>query len=154
MKLLRIEKRNQHTSSIMRIVRDSNVIISAFLFGGPPAEIIQLALKEKASCFISIAILEEIQAVLQRPKFKLSASQVLYVIEQLHDLCTVVTPKHHVHMIDNDPSDNMILECAQAANANLIVSGDSHLLDLKSWQGISVISPTDAVQMINQTGKI
>jgi putative PIN family toxin of toxin-antitoxin system len=134
--------------STLRVVLDSNVIISGFLFGGPPARLLEFAFGDSVQAYMSMPILDEIRDVLQRPKFGLSPDQALALIEELHDICEVVTPGRRVNAITADPDDNMILECAQAANAKLIISGDSHLLDLGRWKGIDILSPADAIKRI------
>lgn len=131
-----------------RVVLDSNVIISAFLFGGPPARLLECALKGRILCFISLPILDEIRDVLHRPKFGLTPDQALTFIEELHDLCTVVTPTRRVNAVKADPDDNMILECALAATADIIASGDAHLLDLSSYKNIRILPPAKVLEEI------
>jgi putative PIN family toxin of toxin-antitoxin system len=130
----------------LRIVFDSNVIISGFLFGGSPARLLEHAVHDSLQAFASLPILDEVRDVLQRPKFGLTSDQALTLIGELHDLCEIVTPKERVHVICSDPDDDMILECAQAANAELIISGDSHLLALGRWKGIDILSPSEAIK--------
>lgn len=134
--------------SVPRVVFDSNIIISGFLFGGHPARLLEFALDNSIHAFTSLPILDEVRDVLQRPKFGLSSEQALTLIEELHDLCNVVTPTKRIRAISADPDDNIILECAQEANANLIISGDSHLLDLGEWKGISIVTPSTAINGI------
>jgi putative PIN family toxin of toxin-antitoxin system len=129
-----------------RIVLDSNVIISAFLFGGPPARVLDRALTGDVHCFTSVPILDEVRDVLQRPKFGLSPAQAVALVEEFHDLCQVVTPSEKVRAVPADPDDNMILACAAAAGANLIISGDAHLLSLGRWRGIRILSPAEFVR--------
>jgi putative PIN family toxin of toxin-antitoxin system len=137
-----------------RVVLDSNVIISGFLFGGHPACLLNYALSGSVRCFTSLPILDEVRDVLQRPKFGLSSDQALTLIEELHGLCEIVTPQRRVRKVSADPDDNIILECASVAGATLIVSGDSHLLDLGQWEGIDILSPADAIQRIQgQSGQ-
>ena len=131
-----------------RIVLDSNVIISAFLFGGQPARVMDHVLDGSVQCFVSLAILDEIRDVLQRPKFGLSSEQALMFIEELHSLCRVVTPTTRVRAVNADPDDNRVLECALAAGADMIISGDSHLLDLGQWQNIRLLSPAKFIMEI------
>ncbi len=131
-----------------RIVLDSNVIISGFLYGGPPARLLEHSLAGSVHCFTSLPILDEIRDVLRRPKFGLSSDQALSFIEELHDLCQLVTPERRIRAIAADPDDNAILECALAADADLIASGDSHLLDLGSWKGIRILPPADILAEI------
>ncbi len=132
----------------VRIVLDSNVVISAFLFGGLPARLVQLALAGAVQCFTSVALLDEIRDVLQRPKFGLSPEQALAFVEEFHSLCHVVTPNERVRAVPADPDDNAVLEWAVEAGASLIVSGDSHLLRLRQWRDIRILSPADAITAI------
>jgi len=132
----------------MRIVPDSNVIISGFLFGGTPRRLLEHALVGTIRCFTSLPILDEVRDVLQRPKFGLSPDQALGLIEELHDLCGVVRPRRRIRAIVADPADNAVLECAAAAGAEMVVSGDAHLLDLGRWRHIRIVSPAAAVKEI------
>jgi len=134
--------------STMRIVLDSNVIISGFLFGGPPARLLEHALDGSVQCFISTPMLDEVRDVLQRPKFGLSPDQALTLAEELHDLCEVATPTRRVRIMKVDPDDNIILECALSAGADVIASGDSHLLDLGCWRDIRILAPATVVREI------
>ncbi len=139
---------------ISRVVLDSNVIISGFLFGGSPARIIECVLAGRIACFTSLPILDEVRDVLQRPKFGLSPDQALTLIEELHDLCIIVSPSRRIRAVEADPADNAILECAVAADAEFVVSGDSHLLDLGRWRHIRILSPPDALKTIEgQSGR-
>ena len=132
----------------LRVVFDSNVIISGFLFGGPPARLLQLALDGSVQMVSSLPILDEIRDVLQRPKFGLSIDQVLMFINELHTLSEVVVPQMRFSVITADPDDDMILECAFAANADMIVSGDAHLLTLGCWETILILSPAEALKRL------
>ena len=139
--------------SKLRVVFDSNVIISGFLFGGHPARLLEYALASSIHSFTSLPILDEVRNVLQRPKFGLSSEQALTFVEELHELFDVVTPTKRVRIIAADPDDNIILECAQAANAAVIISGDSHLLDLGRWNGIDILTPDATIGMIQSQPK-
>ncbi len=131
-----------------RVVFDSNVLISGFLFGGHPARLLEHALASSIHAFMSLPILDEVRDVLQRPKFGLSSEQAITFVEELHELCDVVTPTKSVRVISADPDDNIVLECALEANAAVIVSGDSHLLDLGCWKGIDILTPGAAMKRI------
>jgi putative PIN family toxin of toxin-antitoxin system len=82
-----------------------------------------------------------VREVLQRPKFALSPEQALTVIEELHSLCRMVSPTNNVRAVAADPDDDIVLECAAAAAADAIITGDKHLLALRQWRGISILSP-------------
>jgi len=131
-----------------RIVVDSNVIISGFLFGGNPCRVLGAVVDGLARCFTSLPILDEVRSVLQRPKFGLSAEQALAFVDEFHLLCRVVDPRNRVEAIADDPKDNMVRECADAANADIIISGDAHLLDLKQWESIRIVSPSGFIKEI------
>lgn len=128
------------------VVFDSNVVVSAFIYGGKPAQAIALVTEKKLECATSPAILDELLDVLRRPRFGLSASESLAIVDEFRELCRVVFPVSEVHAVANDPDDDAILECALAAEAEVVVSGDAHLLRLGQWQGIRILSPAELLQ--------
>jgi uncharacterized protein len=134
-----------------RVVLDTNVLISALLFGGTPREILHMIIAGVIDCSISSAILDELREVLQRPKFGFSAQQALSVVEELSDLCEVVSPSKRVYAVKNDPDDNRILECALQAKADVVVSGDAHLLALSTHEGVRILSPSDFLKQTRRT---
>jgi putative PIN family toxin of toxin-antitoxin system len=131
-----------------RVVVDSNVVISAFLFGGPPRRVLDRALTGDVECFTSLPVLDEIRGVLQRPKFGLSPAQALALVEEYRDLCRIVIPAERVRPVPAHPGDEMILACALAARATLIITGDAHLLNLGRCGTIRIISPADFLKQI------
>lgn len=130
-----------------RIVLDTNVLISAILFGGPPREVLKLVISGAVDCSLSLAILDELRNVLTRPKFKFSPEQSFNVLEELHAACSIINPMLKINVITEDPDDNRILECAVEAKSDFIVSGDRHLLDLVEFRGIKILTPTDYVKV-------
>ncbi|MCW8795911.1 MAG: putative toxin-antitoxin system toxin component, PIN family [Chlorobium sp.] len=124
----------------MRVVCDTNILISGILFGGKPREILHLCSSGTLDNTISPAILEEVENVLLRPKFGLHDEQVYEIIRLFRDTFTLVTPECRLSVITADPDDNRILEAAHAAKANAIISGDAHLLDLATWNNIPIVS--------------
>ena len=126
-----------------RIVLDTNVLISALLFGGKPRRVLDLVISGSADCTLSTVILDELKDVLQRPKFGFSANVCFHIIEELHGACDIISPSVSVDIIRSDPDDNRILECAAEAHAHFIVSGDPHLLDLGKFEKIRILSPAD-----------
>ena len=125
----------------MRIVCDTNVLVPGILFGGKPRDVLRHCSSGKITNFTSPPLLREIEDVLQRPKFGLSEEQVHGIIRLFRETFSVVRPEIHIAVITADPDDNRVLEAADAAGADAIISGDSHLLDLAEWNGIPIITP-------------
>jgi putative PIN family toxin of toxin-antitoxin system len=96
--------------------------------------------------FISPAILQEVQEVLHR-KFKWSGEQVDAVTANILSFSEVIEPEESLQVIAEDPSDDRILECAMAAEAAIIISGDRHLRKLNAFRGITIIGPSEVVRL-------
>ena len=125
----------------MRIVCDTNVLVSGVHFGGIPRQILTMAEDETVTIVTSPDLLTEVETVLLRPKFRLQPAQVGAILTLFRSSFTLIYPSHRVHPVRADPDDNAVLEAAQAASAEVIVSGDRHLLELKTWNGIRILSP-------------
>ncbi len=132
------------------VVLDTNVLISALLFGGPPRTILGMVLAGSVDCSLSLPILDELRGVLHRPKFGLSSEQVMAVVEELSALCAIVAPSDQINVIRADPDDDRILECALEAQAGIIISGDAHLLDLRAYESIRIMNPSEFLQMVRE----
>jgi putative PIN family toxin of toxin-antitoxin system len=132
-----------------RIVLDTNVIISAVLFGGPPRQVLELVVSGAVDCFLSVPMLEEIRQVLDRPKFGFSPEQSFQLLEELHATSYVINPAIRLDVVTSDPDDNMVLECALESDSDFIISGDKHLLELVKFRSIQIITPSDYLKKIN-----
>lgn len=131
------------------IVIDTSVFISAVLFRGPTSRLVSLWQKGTISVLMSSAILKEYATALAYPKFKLTRTEIRGIIEQ--ELLPYVSPvkvKSTLHVITQDPSDDKFLELAQEGKADYILSGDKHLLDLKTFHGIKIITPNELFALI------
>lgn len=131
----------------MKVVLDSNVFISALLFGGKPRIIFNLAISGKIELIISESILEEIFEVLLRPKFMLTKSFVKEFTRELEEIAELVEPKRKVKVVKTDPDDDMIIECAIEGKVDYIISGNKDLLDIKSFEGIIILTPLDFLNL-------
>jgi uncharacterized protein len=131
-----------------RVVLDSNVHISAVLFGGVPEALMAMARARSFELIASPPILDEIAGVL-RTKFRFTAAQAAEVIRETRSFARVINPGPRLDVIRDDESDNRILECAVAGEANYIGSGDrQHLLPLGSYQGIPILPPAILLQTL------
>lgn len=139
----------------MRLVIDTNVLVSAFLWQGTPGRLIELAVENEIALFTSRALIDELAATLGKKKLArpvlatgLTADQML---RHYRRLATVVTTRRLSQQVSRDIDDDTVLACALAAGADLIVSGDDDLLILKRFQGIPVMTPAGAIRHI-ETG--
>ena len=123
-----------------RVVLDTNVLVSALLFGGPPASLVRLVIGGEVVAVTSSALLAEFQDVLMA-KFQYPSSRTDLVIAEWRALSELVEPRIALAVITQDPSDNRVLECALSAQADAIVSGDKHLLALQTFHGIPILTP-------------
>ncbi len=129
----------------MKVVCDTNVVVSGFLFGGNPREILRLASQHRFTNYTSPAMLREVEDVLSRPKFGLHPDQLLELLNLIRDSFEIVTPRQTVQEVEADPDDDRVLETAAEAKADLIISGDRHLLALKQWRNIPIVTPADFI---------
>lgn len=131
---------------MFRVVLDTNVYISAFCFtkSTPPTNIYILALQGRFELWTSTKILFELADKLQN-KFAWAPAQVERVVKQIARHAHLAEPKQKISVIDADPSDNRVLECAVAADAHFIASGDKHLLALKKFKDIAIMKPSDFI---------
>lgn len=97
----------------------------------------------------STTLLAELAKILRRAKFAAAIAQQGILIERLQEryatLCDVIVPASIMPTVLADPDDDHVLACALAARADAIISGDRHLLNLKHYQRIPILSPAAAV---------
>ena len=131
----------------LKIVFDTNIYISAFLKSGFSREIFHLALLGKIDLFISPDIISELQKKL-KSKFKIKDYDLQLFLSSISQVAKKAHTTQKLNVVKKDPADNIILECAQASKANLIISLDRHLLSLKRYQKIGIIHPKTLVWII------
>jgi putative PIN family toxin of toxin-antitoxin system len=100
----------------------------------------------------STPLLAELQGVLNRPKFAQQLAQRGITVSDVFDgyaaIVQLVVPAPIVPTIVHDPADDQVLATAHACHAHLIVSGDSHLLDLKQFMGIDIVTAASAIRRV------
>lgn len=116
---------------MLRVVADTNIYISALNFGGTPERLLRLAEAGDIQLVTSSDIIEEVAKTLRGDKFAWPEPEIDKALRQLSRIAERVQPTRRLDIITADVSDNRILECADAGNADFIVSGDDHLLQLK-----------------------
>lgn len=129
----------------MRVVADTNILISAFLFGGLPRVFVDLGLGGAFDLVTSHALLAELGEKL-RGKFAVPETRASAIQNLLQREATVTRPSFVLNVVSDDPDDNRVLECAVAGEADFIVGGDKHLLRLGSHGGIAIITVRQFLQ--------
>lgn len=142
MKSERIEK--------SKVVIDTNTIISAPLSeDGNPATIFELLLLGEINNFRSEEITNEVIEVFHREKIKklISGEKTQFIIDNYKKFSELVKPNIKLSVVKEDEDDNRILECAETANVDYIISGDGHLLSLKNHKNIRIVSPKEFLRI-------
>ena len=128
----------------MRAVLDTSIVVSGFLWAGTPGRLIRLAEGGQLALFVSLDLLAELRRVLLYPKFQRRFRKLGIVPDNVCfryvKLAVEVAPATIPPTILADPSDDAVLACAVAVQADVIVSGDQHLLELKTFRGISILT--------------
>jgi putative PIN family toxin of toxin-antitoxin system len=130
----------------VRVVADTNVYVSALLWTGISHRLLRLAEEGELTLVTTPAIMEELREVLGRPKFRLRIrdlqTTVAELMESLLSVVEVIPDFAIEPVIKRDPDDDKILACAIAAQADWLVSGDDHLLSLRRYKAIPIVTPS------------
>lgn len=132
-----------------KVVLDTNTLISAIVFGGKPREVLEAAIKGHIQLVLTEKIIEEMREVLEGKKFQYPKEITDLIIHELEALVEIVKPKHKITVIDKDPEDNRVLECAQESQADYIVSGDEHLLELENFEGSKIVTAEEILEILD-----
>jgi len=134
-----------------KVVFDSNVYISTVSPGAYSLEWLEAASEPSCSfeVYSSGAILDEVRDVLVR-KMRFSIEAAVTCVEELKSYVKLVEPTERIAAIERDPDDNKILECAVAAEADIIISADRDLLQLRGFRGITVYHPNNLKYLFPQ----
>jgi putative PIN family toxin of toxin-antitoxin system len=133
----------------VKVVVDTNVVISAFLFGGAPGKCMDLWQSGAIKPVASKEIVDEYIRVLTYPKFKLSEEEINYLLyQEILPFFEIIDVRPGPEIIKKDPEDDKFIRCALEARARYLISGDKHLLALKSYQKIRILSPTEFIKTV------
>lgn len=124
----------------MRVVLDTNVVISALNFPGNERLVLDLARRKRFDLFLSAFILREVSGVLTS-KFGWDGERVAQALSMLRATAIVIEPQLGLAVVEGDHADNRILECALASSADYLVTGDRrHLLPLGEHRGTTIVN--------------
>ncbi len=131
---------------MLRVVLDTNVLVSAIISDGKPRELLKKGIANQFIIVTSDLILQELATVLRRPKFKTNEKEIRRTTLALIRSAHVIKVKSKFAAVKKDPKDDKIINTAYDGNADVIVTGDSHLLNLKSFREIKI---TTVEKMLN-----
>jgi len=139
----------------VRIVLDTNVVISALLWRGTPYQLLDAVRRSNAQLYSSTSLLEELADVLTRStttkRLVLIGKSAAEVLADYVEAVELAEPTAVPRVILNDPDDDQVIAAVLAAKADLIVSGDrKHLLSLGSHAGIAIVDAAQALQLVKE----
>jgi uncharacterized protein len=133
----------------MRVVFDTNVVVSACFWRGAPFDCLTAWAQGRCEAFVSPALLAEYHEAMEELRLEYPKREPVAWVEALTESAALVFPSDRAKGATPDPDDEMILECALAAEADFIVSGDKkHLLALREFQGIQIVSPAEFLRRL------
>lgn len=138
----------------MRAVLDTNIVVSGLLWKASPRQVLDAARDQRLTLYTSSALLDELAEVLARahlaPVITANRSSPELLMRQYAMLAQVVIPAQINRVVEKDVDDDAVIACALAAQADWIVSGDAHLLNLKHYQGMRIIDAAQALRSLAQ----
>ncbi len=138
----------------MKITVDINILISATFWYGASFNIIKLVEENKLELVLSPSIIEEFEEVLNyeeiKTKIDVKKLEIRITTTKIKELATIISPSRRVIVIRGDPDDNMILECGADGIVDYIITKDNHLLKLKEYEGIPIVTPEEFLKNYKQ----
>lgn len=122
---------------MLRVVLDTNVLVSALFWEGNERKILRRCKSEEIRSVTSPVILEELERVLMQ-KFKVPQGKVEDYLKEIVSMSDLVFPKGGLDVIEDDPTDDLVIETALLGRADLIVTGDKHLLGVGGFEGVGI----------------
>ena len=138
---------------MIRAVLDTNVLVSAVISDGKSRELLTRGIANQFSIVTSDLIVKELIRVLKRPKFKTSEDEIDRIVRALITSAEIVIVKSKLEVVKQDPKDNIIVETAYDGNADIIVSGDRHLLELKTFKRIKIMTIEEMLKSLTEVEK-
>ncbi len=133
------------------VVLDTNVLVSALGWRGPEHRVYGLCRKGCLQLATSSALLAELRRVLSYPRLGFGEAEIEGFVPDILEHASTVEPSLILEALEEDPDDNRVLECAVAAGARWIVSGDRHLLDPEEYRGVRILKASRAIEILTPT---
>jgi putative PIN family toxin of toxin-antitoxin system len=132
----------------MKIVLDVNIFISSFFWGGNPRKVLERVISGMDELFTTKEIMDEMYDVIRRPKFHANKDRINYLINSIDEIANKIVPKKRINNGSRDKTDNKYIECGITANVDYIISGDIHLLELKEYENIKIVTAKRYLEII------
>lgn len=135
---------------MIRVVLDTNTLISALLFSGTASRLVPLWQSRRITVLVSKEILQEYLRVLAYPKFQLGDQEIRALVEEeLLPFAETIRVRRRLAVVRRDPEDDKFLECAVAGRAEYLVTGDRDLRELGSYRGITILTVGEFLERMN-----
>ena len=135
---------------MIRVVLDTNTLISALLFSGTASRLVPLWQSRRITVLVSKAILEEYLRVLAYPKFQLGDLEIRELVEEeLLPFVETIRVRRRLAAVRRDPEDDKFLECAVASRAKYLLTGDRDLRELDAYRGITILTVGEFLERTN-----
>ncbi len=133
---------------MLRVVLDTNVIVSAIIAKGKPRELFQKGITHEYILVTPDVVLHELVKVLMRPKFKTSEEEIQRIISTLIQSSEIVETTSRYRVVKEDPSDDKIINAARDGRASQIVTGDKHMLRVKEFKGTKIVTVNQMLKIL------
>jgi uncharacterized protein len=139
-------------SALVRVVLDTNTIVSGLLWRGPPRQLLDAARETRITLYSSTALVAELAEVIARERFlphlRTAGVSAVELVADFAQLARLVIPADIGPTVTGDPDDDQVLACALAAEAQMIVSGDNRIRNLKTYQSIPIVGAAEALKRL------
>ena len=136
---------------MLRVVLDTNVLISAAISNGKSRELLRKGIAKQFSIITSELILNELSTVLRRPKFKTNKDEVDKIALTLSLSSEVINVTSKFQAVKEDKKDDMIINTTFDGQADIIVTGDRHLLELETFKGIKIMTIENVLELLHKS---
>jgi len=131
---------------MVKVVFDTNVLVSSIFWKGKPYQVVRKAAKAEFRNFVSNEMLAELEEVLHRD-FEIDSAGIARITSTLLLFSSVLKPVVKHEIVADDPDDNIIIDCAVAAKARFIVTQDKHLLKIRRFKSINIVTPDEIMNI-------
>jgi len=132
---------------LLRVVVDTNVLVSALLNHGKPAELLARLIKEHQIILTNL-IIDEFYEVMAEERFRINDKDTQNFLSNILKRSKLVKPRSRYEVVLKDSDDNMIVNAAYKSEANFIVTGDKHLLNLKAFKRTEIVNVADMLEIL------